>query len=106
LRVGDIDVEAGPILVANAPILQRQFPRLIKSDQIRPAQSKVCLKRGAFDVLLTFKNHSDKPARRSRWINDQLQPAAAAMPPSAQVIHQLLGQLSGERHLLWQTSND
>jgi hypothetical protein len=85
-------------LLGHAAIFQRPFPCLVQRDHIRTAQTKVSSQRRAFDVALPFDHNPHNPTPRARWINDQIQPAAIAMPPSAKILHQLLCQLPSQGH--------
>jgi hypothetical protein len=84
--------------LGHPPILQRPIPRLVERHHISATQAKVCPQRRAFVVTLPFDHHPHDPPSRTGWVNDKIKPAAIAMPPSAQILHQLLGQLTSQGH--------
>jgi hypothetical protein len=77
---------------------------LVERDHVCPAQTEVRPQRRAIEVFLALYDHPVNPAPRPRWINDKLQPATVAMPPSAKVLYQLYRQLSDQSNAPYHNS--
>ena len=86
-------------LLGHPPILQRPVPGLVQRHHIRATQTEIRAQWRALGIPLAFNHNPHDPAPRARRINNQIQPAAIAMPPSPKILHQLLGQLAGRGHL-------
>ena len=70
-------------LLGHTTIFQRAFSPLVQGDDIRPAQTEVSPKRRALGIPLALHHNPQNPTSRAGWINDQIQTAPIAMPPSA-----------------------
>ena len=84
-------------LLGHPSILQRPLACLRQGHQFCTAQTKVSSQRPATSILLTLNNHPNDPAPGTGRVNNQVQPIAIAMPPSAKVLHEFFCQLARER---------